>query len=240
MRKRALLKYPLYPISYVKHLGESDFKGVFLEEKVQTMVDSINMLYVAFTRPEDELYVFVGAPKVNDDAKNTSDIILSPLNQMNGSLSEREVEGDETPIVIKEYSFGTPQSKAAKKKSDEKEEVWILENYSVSTKPLKIARQLEASEFFKEEESKFVAGMEHGKLMHKLFSMIITIDDIDGALYSLKNEGIINDLQVESLKKEVSRVLKNQPFSDWFSGSWTVKTESEILTNGAAIYRPTE
>ena len=229
--------YPLYPISYSKYLNESDFKGVYLEEKVQTMVDSINLLYVAFTRPEDELYVFVGAPKVSDDAKSTSDIILPPLNQMDATLSEREVDGDETPIFIKEYSFGMHQSKTVKKKKDD-EEVWILESYSVSTKPLKIAQQLEASEFFKEEESKIVAGIEHGKLMHKLFSMIITSKDIDNALYSLKNEGVITESQVEPLKQSVSKILDNQPFADWFSGSWTVKNESEILTKGAAIYRP--
>ena len=157
---------------------------------------------------------------------------------MNASLTEREIDGDEKPIVIKEYTFGTPQSKAVKKKSDNNEEVWILENYSVSTKPLKIAQQLEASEFFKEEESKIVAGIEHGKLMHKLFSMIITSKDIDNAFYSLKNEGIITESQIEPLKLSVSKVLENQPFADWFSGNWTVKTESEILTNGAAIYRP--
>jgi ATP-dependent exoDNAse (exonuclease V) beta subunit len=230
--------YPLYPISYSKYLNDSDFKGVYLEEKVQTMVDSINLLYVAFTRPEDEMYVFVGAPEVKDDAKNTSDIILSPLNQMDATLNEREIDGDEKSIVIKEYSFGTPQSKAVKKESDENEEVWILESYSVSTKPLKIAQQLEASEFFKEEESKIVAGIEHGKLMHKLFSMIITSKDIDNALYSLKNEGVITESQVEPLQQSVKKILEGQPFADWFSDYWTVKTESEILTKGAAIYRP--
>lgn len=236
--KEPYSKYPLYPISYVKHLGESDFKGVFLEEKVQTMVDSINMLYVAFTRPEDELYVFVSTLKVNDDAKNTSDIILSPLAHLNANEVESEIEGDENPIAVKEYLFGTPQTKAEKKKKDDDEEVWILENYSVSTKPLKIAQQLEASEFFKEEESKIVAGIEHGKLMHKLFSMIITTDDVESALYLLKNEGVITESQVDLLRQNVSKVLENQLFSDWFSGSWTVKTESEILTKGAAIYRP--
>jgi ATP-dependent exoDNAse (exonuclease V) beta subunit len=230
--------YPLYPISYSKYLNDSDFKGVYLEEKVQTMVDSINLLYVAFTRPEDELYVFIGAPDVKDDAKNTSDIILSPINKMDATINEREVDGEETPIVIKEYSFGTPQSKTTKKETDNNEEVWILENYSVSTKPLKIAQQLEASEFFKEEESKIVAGIEHGKLMHKLFSMIITSKDIDNALYSLKNEGIITEPQIEPLRLTVSKILENQPFADWFSENWAVKTESDILTKDAAIYRP--
>jgi len=68
--------------------------------------------------------------------------------------------------------------------------------------------------------------------------MIITTDYVENALYSIKNEGVITESQVELLRQNVSKVLENQPFSDWFSGSWTVKTESEILTKGAAIYRP--
>lgn len=231
-------KYPLYPISYEKYLSKSEFKADYLEEKVQTMVDNLNLLYVAFTRPESELYAFTSSLKVNDETRTTADIILPILAQMDANIND--FDDKELSVHIREYSFGKSAGLVAPKslKNEGEATVWMLNSYSVSDELPRVARQLEAVEFFRDSPSPVVAGIEHGKLMHRLFSLIGTATDVDNALQTLQAEGLIPASQAGTLHGYIMQLLGAQPFSDWFSGRWAVRNECEILTGNSAIFRP--
>lgn len=76
---------PALPISYVKALDDSDFSNAYQHETQISIVDNINNLYVAFTRAENELYLYSKNPKENknntttSDVKNVSDLLRQSL-----------------------------------------------------------------------------------------------------------------------------------------------------------------
>ena len=52
------------PLNYSSKLADSHFREDYLSEHVKAYVDNLNLLYVAFTRAERELYVLPYAPKI--------------------------------------------------------------------------------------------------------------------------------------------------------------------------------
>ncbi len=49
-----------YPLKNVKGLADTKFREVYFQEGVSSIIDAVNMLYVALTRPRAELYVGIG------------------------------------------------------------------------------------------------------------------------------------------------------------------------------------
>lgn len=58
---------PIVPIKYSPKLSKTIFSKEYLEEKLYTYIDNLNLLYVAFTRPKHQLKVFAPQPKQNKD-----------------------------------------------------------------------------------------------------------------------------------------------------------------------------
>ena len=57
------------PLNYSSKLLDSHFREDYLHEHVKAYVDNLNLLYVAFTRAERELYVLPYAPKITKEGK---------------------------------------------------------------------------------------------------------------------------------------------------------------------------
>ena len=70
-------KIRLLPVTYTSRLKNTIFKQEYFEEKLYQYVDSINMLYVAFTRSCDALYTYGPAPSKskNESLKSVSDLL---------------------------------------------------------------------------------------------------------------------------------------------------------------------
>ena len=47
------------PLKYTATLQMSYFAGPYFEEKLKNMMDSLNLLYVATTRPKQELHIWI-------------------------------------------------------------------------------------------------------------------------------------------------------------------------------------
>ena len=48
---------PIVPVSFGKSLKDSSFKEEYQDEMLQQWIDNLNLLYVAFTRPRDNMFV---------------------------------------------------------------------------------------------------------------------------------------------------------------------------------------
>jgi ATP-dependent helicase/nuclease subunit A len=76
-------KLDLIPVKYKSELAGSIFAHEYFTEKMQVFVDNLNLLYVAFTRAEEELYAFSPLPgekqKGSDQVKNISGLLYRIL-----------------------------------------------------------------------------------------------------------------------------------------------------------------
>ncbi len=217
----------LVPVNYSSLMAESVYRDDYLQERLQLWVDNLNLLYVAFTRAGKNLILWS-----KQGQRNTMSELLTY------ALSDVSKQGigqwDEAESI---YECGGPCV------HDDKQE----KNTSnkLAQKPRKLPVHMESMlhevEFRQSNRSAdFIAGIEeaessqrfinHGRLLHTLFSAIETEADIDNAIAQLVFDGVIGQAETE----EEIRALTRRAFAlpqvkDWYSGSWELFNECDII-----------
>lgn len=231
---------PQYPVFEGSEMKSSLFDAFAYNEEMQTLVDNLNLLYVAFTRPERELYIFCPHPGADGTRKKLS--TTGPL--IKDSLSSMAMDGfapndltDSRGIPYLSYSTGKRQKAYGVAKKNDQSESWTLESYPVNPRPGMIKQRLEANDFFRERQSIHEA-IRHGKTLHTLFSHIKYANDVDDALHTMQNQGLIAESERNTLKARIDDILSSQPYCNWFSRNWEILTETSIITPEGYTYRP--
>lgn len=224
--KAKLFNQSVYPVRAVKDLTKSHFSEDYYEEHALTRLDNLNLLYVAFTRPIERLYVTVPERKTSFNAGAViKDIIISDI-ALNSCYN---LEKDE-------FETGT-KTVYSDKETEDKTKPENLDEYISNDwyKKVVILPRHRSSQLFSKELS---GKIKKGLLIHEILSNVKTRDDIDSAVYSALNDGIITADEADSVKKEINELTKRDEIRDWFSGSWKVKTESDMLMPDGKSIRP--
>jgi CRISPR/Cas system-associated exonuclease Cas4 (RecB family) len=74
--------------------------------------------------------------------------------------------------------------------------------------------------------------------MHQVFEYIHTLDDIEPALDRVYLDGKISSSERSRLQKDIMQSIRQSGVEEWFSGSWRVFNEKEILLPGGRSHRP--
>ncbi|MCR5130942.1 MAG: UvrD-helicase domain-containing protein [Prevotella sp.] len=223
---------PLVPIDFsASQMRGTIFNSDYLNEHLQNTVDNLNLLYVAFTRAKNNLFV-IGKLK----AGGTRSMLLETvMENVSKSLPESSFEEEENGPIHFEYG-----KLKTKKHSEE-----LSENI-FRQKPIAIdvdASSHEARmEFRQSNQSRnFVSGdddeerqksyIELGTVMHEIFSTIRTLDDIPAALARLEADGVIYDKLItrEHLSEMLRKRFSDPRVADWFSDRWQLFSECAIL-----------
>jgi ATP-dependent exoDNAse (exonuclease V) beta subunit len=229
----------LLPITYSSKLKDTIFKEDYFQERLYQYVDSLNMLYVAFTRSCEALIAYGPSPsKTNKNGlKNVSDLLFHCLENShlvpdgdnlilnNGWNSEDQVfEYGELPLQ-------NPNKTA---KNEIKSE--ILQPFSNSIlKDDTIAIKVESNDYFNIDNIK--NKINYGKIMHEAFENIITKDDIAPAVTRMVFEGKISEIEKNNLINTISELISQPNTKEWFNPKFSIKTENTILTTNGR-YRP--
>lgn len=229
---------PLVPVDFnAKQMKGTIFEDDYNDEHLQNCVDNLNLLYVAFTRASQSLYVLARRGNANQRSYTIEEAIG------NMELEDGILEGDpsDKKSIIK-YTYGTLET-ADKKKDTQSDNIFMPQ---VSNKNVKMVtydshtdfRQSNKSREFvcdeddsNSEEKQRLAYIKTGRVLHHLFATINTTDDIEPSLKKLEIEGLIEDsnLTCESLRKMLHKRLENKQVADWFSGRWQLFNECTIL-----------
>ena len=213
----------LLPINYGTSMNESIYQEEYRKEKLQLWVDSLNMLYVALTRPRKNLVVWC-----RDGQKNTiSELMASAI------AGKLEAESKDEGIT---YQMGEvcPSEEPTKEK---------VEINKLNIKPQSISVRMESIDTnieFKQSNrsASFIEGeddgsskyIRQGEIMHNLFSMVRTPKDVPSAIERLRMEGIIESGAHErQILKLTNWALKHPKVKEWFSGTWELYNECAIL-----------
>lgn len=227
---------PIVPIDYSqKQMMGTIYETHYLDEHLQNTVDNLNLLYVAFTRACQSLYV-IGQRHA---ANSRSELIESVLPQLR--LDGGILEGQEDEEVPLSYTFGQLTVPAARQQPSPKqsENVFLqpvtpkpitLETFAVKTS----FRQSNKSRDFVEgeDEGTALSYIKIGSVLHNIFSTIRTRADIQQALQQLQQDGVLYDDEVTSEKITglLRKRLEDRRVSDWFSDRWQLFNECSILT----------
>ena len=214
----------LLPINYGTNMNESIYQNDYRKEKLQLWVDNLNLLYVAFTRPQCNLVVWC-----KEKGSNTvSELLSSAL----VGTSCQTIESLDNCI----YQLGEvcPSKTSSSKKVSINKLVQTPESIPVKLEsldtPIEFKQSNRSADFIDGEDDMSGKYIRQGQVMHSLFSMIRTPNDVPGAIARLRMEGIIeSDKHEQQTLKLVNWALKHPQVKEWFSGKWSLYNECAIL-----------
>ena len=230
-------------------LSHTEFENYYNEEKRKTMLDILNIMYVAMTRAKEMLFIYSNDKKASSEESNNNlftdffDNINSILgnkfdissfnNDMEsayciGYKIEKESEIDDNLLVRLSNYFDNQTDKKAKDDG-----IRILE--LGDDKPL--PKTLDWSDNLKinpdpmmlwEKDNSF-SPTEWGVFVHEILSKIKTVDDASDALRSYVTEGSIDENQADKLLETFKKVASVPCLRDAYSKDAIVRNEVEVF-----------
>lgn len=230
---------PIAPIDYSqKHMMGTIYEPDYLQEHLQTTVDNLNLLYVAFTRACESLYV-IG----RRGAKGSrSALIEQALPLVANDLQSSILEGLNDDAACLRFSYGAHVIPSAVEGSPSLFDNPFLQKASSIHVPVETFaskatfKQSNRSRAFTEGDDEETLQrrnyIQTGSILHEVFSTIRTADDIPDALERLQFEGVLYDEQTtpERITSLIRKRLEDPRVADWFSPRWTLFNECTILS----------
>lgn len=195
------------PVIYSKAMERSVYFNDFLYEKCNSLIDAVNMLYVAVTRAERELYV------AYDVATRKNDI--SSL--ITEALGEQKI-------------FGRKDFYDNNKKLREITKI-TFESFNITNPYTKVRTSWDSQRYY-EDGGVIETPVSQGVLMHKLFSRIVMAEDVDGVLELMVISGEFSHERAGQIKKLVDKALTNSIVASWFEPHWRLYTENAMILPG--------
>lgn len=206
------------PVDYSKALLNSRFAAAAYSEKLQSYIDNINLAYVALTRAEQELYIFI--PKGNRGGDNIGEQLFAASLTLPGAVVLKEEEAEEATAV----TFGIKSVGTTKRKS--MGSVIPLANFKIG-KPLSKIKQSYTTSL-----AEGCGNLKKGLLMHRLFSLVKTLDEMDSAIDTLVEEGLMMESERQTILAEVELKTRNPMVKCWFDAKYEVVNEGDIILPG--------
>lgn len=193
---------------------------LYLTKEQENLLDAINVLYVALTRAEEQLYI-ISYNNVNSKgefANNLSKFFFEFLVRQNRYDSENLV-----------YEFG--ENKRVSKAAEVIVETGNREIRAVHKifdfDRIKIA-QREALMW----DSNVEEAIEYGNIIHKIMSYVLSTKDKDSALTRALEEGLIQEQYKEEIDHKMEEILTHAELVDFFDGTGRVFNERMIIGAG--------
>ena len=185
------------------------------KEKDSNRLDNLNLLYVAFTRAIQRLYVIAKRGK----EKQTNIILYFLQNQ-----KEHQVPGDGALV----YRFGDPEFMKPKKKKEEDEKKALKTESVASDWFRKISVDANPTLAWQSKSDK-LSPREFGELVHQILAKIRTAADMERVLSPYLSDGTINQETADWIREKFLQMTQNPQIALAFDPSAKVKTECEIF-----------
>ncbi|MBQ8157541.1 MAG: UvrD-helicase domain-containing protein [Prevotella sp.] len=239
---------PIVPIDYSKSGMEGTvYEDDYNEENQQNLVDNMNLLYVAFTRASQGLYVW----GKRGGSGHRSNIIETVLPSLKEDLKDMFIEGVENKKGPLHFEYGSVSVERQERTTETQGEndgnapgkpvernVFLQKatplpldiqvyDQKVSFKQSNKSREFAATD----DEQQETNYIQLGSILHNVFSTILTKTDVDAALQQMEFEGIIYDkhLTRERIENLIRKRLNHPSVAEWYDEKWTLFNECTIL-----------
>lgn len=199
--------------------------AVYNQKKQEELLDNINVLYVALTRAEEQLYIisqYLEPNKSGDYPNNSASFFIKYL------IEEHVFEENKL-----QYEFGS------------------AEKISSESKPLESTRKIEPISDILEAKNIKIAQREslmwgthqqeaiaYGNVVHEILAFIQTKDDIDLAVTKAIEKGLITATQKETVLDVIAEIVNHKELEDYFSKENKILNEQTIIHQDGQIVKP--
>ena len=223
------------PINAGKNMQQSAFAPDYNEEHLQRRVDALNMIYVAFTRAENNLYVWGLTAEKEGTISIAGDLIRTALPNVQWSMVNGQLKY-ELGEAVTSHNSKEKHHKNRMKSSHEKEDAMQVAMTS-NAPTLDFMQSNQSRKFIGSLGTEEEAGtgqqtyLEVGKIMHYVLSQIEHTGQIQKVLNRCMAEGIITDRKLmDVVIKRLQKGFSNPKIAQWFSADNQVFNECSITS----------
>ncbi|GIM55146.1 UvrD-helicase domain-containing protein [Capnocytophaga cynodegmi] len=209
---------------------EPQTEEIIRQHHEQHLLDQINVLYVAMTRPESFLYVITSLPKAATKKNSKSDTKTETYGSLFKSFIEMKGQWNDDFL---RYEFGNPVFPIKEKKQTSTTEGLIDFQKGWTTPNYKIATGASLLWDTARKES-----IEKGNLMHELLAKVVYHSDLESVLKNALAEGMLTDEQYKIVLEQLLKLIQDEKISEFFSENYTYFIEREFIDKSGKFFRP--
>ncbi|PKG53548.1 UvrD-helicase domain-containing protein [Olleya sp. 1-3] len=203
-------------------IGES----IYLKHRSEQELDNMNLLYVALTRPIEQLYIISkkeNQTKTGVKFDSYSGLLMNYLMQQ-GLWNDSQLE----------YSFGQQNREVVpEEKPETTQETEQFISVAKQDHDIKIITK---SGYLWDTEQQ--NAIEKGNLIHDIMAEINTKKEVPAVIKDYINSGIINKEQTLLLKDTINTIINHPELKDYYSTDYTIYNERDIISKSGTIIRP--
>ncbi|WP_421918756.1 UvrD-helicase domain-containing protein [Marinifilum sp.] len=230
------------PVRYSSSLKDTIYYQEYFEEKLQSYIDNLNLLYVAQTRAE-EVFVSYSPVNKNKDLKTVADLLLFVFRNANNystdffgnsiiAIADYWNEEDKCLEIGDLPSIRSDKKKLPSSKNKEYPAALLDDRLKLRS------HSADYFDFSRAESVESFSPVSRGNILHQLFQLIEYADDIEKAVEQLKFEGKLDEAQADEVQEFAKELLSEPKVEEWFSKNWKVINERDILKGKGEVYRP--
>ncbi|MEY2705377.1 MAG: hypothetical protein RL407_1439 [Bacteroidota bacterium] len=223
------------PLTHQKSMKQSNFSELYEKEVRLAYLDSLNMLYVAFTRAEEAIFGFANyfIPKTNGPSLKTTGNVLYELFSTGFTLGNQP--NPSWNSAINTFDWGEFPEKKRERTPQVQQEASLRWEYQDWSQKLKTKSQ---AWDFSEEGIRAREQRDVGVIVHELLATSKSLSDALLLLQKFTFEG----RWVEDIASEIAiplkRLFESSQVQSWFDPKAYSLTEQGILLPGGMQKRP--
>jgi len=217
------------PLPAVSSLSKTVFRQSYAEEKMNALTDNINLLYVAFTRAEQQLIAWCPSPAEKGIVKCSAFIARI--------LEENETLKPGYPPGSNEFTLGDPLLQQVSRRSTSKVTIRTRTDFVKAAWQEKLTIAARAREFTEEADAR-KSAVSRGILVHKILAQTEDANDLEKTMSRFLFEGLLDAGEMEQLTAEIRRILDNEVVKEFFMPGKKIVAERDILLPGGGLFRP--
>ena len=217
-------KFLIDKSSKVTEYGENA-ATVYHQKSEEDLLDNSNVLYVALTRAEEQLYVISSLKernKAGDLPNNSASLFIEFL--------ENCKNFDATVLT---YEFGTPKRVSKQKPLEAKRKTIEVVKSVIHPDAIKIAQR--ESLMWGTHQQK---AIEFGNVLHEILAEVKTQNDIALAIKKALETGLITESQQQEVAKTIADIVFHPELKDFFDENANIFNEQAIIKKESKTIRP--
>ena len=208
-----------------ENYGEEGLR-IYNKHQAELELDNINLLYVALTRPIEQLFII---SKKDISSKG----IINPKTYA-GLLLQYFQYTQKYNETTSTYTYGSPK-RTVNPIVSEKTHITHKEFVSTAKEVHDIKIITNSGYLWNTAQQD---AIEKGNLIHNIMSHIKTTDDIDFIINEYLDTSIIDKEQAISLQKTILKIVNHSELSTYFNTHDMVLNERDIISKTGQILRP--
>lgn len=221
-------------------LKDSIFSHDYYQEMLYSIMDNLNLMYVAMTRAVNHLFITMPYKVANKQFNSMSDLIQNIIEQvfMPDSIDKEQYLDFSKCWNAEEKTFELGELLINPVREEETQVIRQNAPLILNSNTKRMEIRLHSKDYFLLTGDRRTERINKGTIMHQVFEKIIIRSDVRPAVDQMISSGLINPQEGEELFEKIDHILQEQPFSVWFDSRCKVLNERDILRAGESKHRP--